>query len=181
MLRGDFVKTACVALFAALTALMSLQLRGRVHVVKGSSMNPAVCSGSLIVRINRTPQRGALVIVRLTRVRQHMIKRVLALPGDTITYHGGVLRAGANGGGFAIGVVAADPPEEWHYAYTPMAFRRTEGTMTSWNPLAVSTDGYFVLGDDLVSSGDSRSFGLIERREILGTALVLRRAGCQNG
>jgi len=91
---------------------------------------------------------------------QDLIKRVIGLPGETVE--------GREGGVFVNGRRLLEP-------YLP------PGVFTSdFDPVYVPEGGLWVMGDNRGGSSDSRSFGVIPERVVLGRALLkvwpLRRA-----
>ena len=90
-----------------------------------------------------------------------LIKRVIGLPGDTVE--------GLNGKVFVNGKALDE-------GYLP------PGTFTSqFGPRRIPADSYWVMGDNRGNSTDSRVFGPIPRRSIVGRAALriwpLRRFG----
>lgn len=81
------------------------------------------------------------------------IKRVVALPGDTVEIRRGVLLV--NGERLVEPYVL---PEN--------------GDQRSLSPLTVRAGHYFVLGDNRRGSNDSRNWGLVPRRYIYGKAFI---------
>lgn len=97
--------------------------------------------------------RGDVVVFWFPRdQRISYIKRVIAIPGDTVSVRGG--RVLLNG----------KPLEE---PYVPEYFR-DEAEMP---PLRLSEDEYFVMGDHRNSSNDSRAWGPVHRQYIYGKAV----------
>jgi signal peptidase I len=82
------------------------------------------------------------------------IKRVVALPGDTVEIHEGSVQLNGR---------AIDEP------YVPPQYR----DLTSASPVVVPNDHYYVLGDHRSSSNDSRSWGPVHRRHIYGKAVFI--------
>ncbi len=98
-------------------------------------------------------QRGDVVVFWYPLDRsKSFIKRVIALPGETVE-----LRHGR------VYVNAAALEED----YVPARF----ADAANYGPLHVPTDHYFVMGDHRVSSNDSRVFGPVARRYIYGRAV----------
>jgi signal peptidase I len=96
--------------------------------------------------------RGDVVVFRYPRdPSKSYIKRVIALPGDTIRIDDGHV--------YVNGARLLEP-------YVPKAYRdsRSMGEMT------IPPDEYFVMGDHRSISSDSRDFGPVDRNLIYGKA-----------
>lgn len=126
--------------------------------VQGTSMLPLLADGERIV-VNKflyrfAPiQRGDVVVFWYPREPSvSFIKRVVALPGDTVELRRGQL--------FVNGKAA---PE----SYLLPEFRDRE----SYPASEVRSGFYFVLGDHRSSSNDSRAWGEVPERYIYGKAV----------
>lgn len=96
------------------------------------------------------PQRGDVVVIRLrTQGDELLIKRVIGLPGDTIEIRDRLV--------YVNGEVLNEP-----YLATP--------TAGMYGPTTVPPLHIFVLGDNRGSSNDSRSFGTITLKDVVGRA-----------
>ena len=133
----------------------------RLVSVSGDSMIPNIYHGEKIVVSDfmYTPEYGDVVVIgRSTETENSIIKRVIALPGDTVNINFDTHMITVNGG-----VITE------HY--------RTNGAITEHGdmtfPLNVPADCVFVLGDNRNNSIDSRfsSVGFIKLDEITGKAL----------
>jgi len=103
------------------------------------------------------PERGDIIVFKAPPdFREEFIKRIIAMPGDTV----GVLR----GDVILNGEVLSEPylPEDFHSL--PGRFAREGQTFT------VPENSFFVLGDNRSHSLDSRAFGFIDREKITGRA-----------
>jgi signal peptidase I len=123
--------------------------------VFGQSMEPNLHTDQRIVVEKLTyrfqlPQRGDVVVLKLSgNTSELLIKRVVALPGETVEVHGG--RVWIDG----------QPLDEPYL---------TQPTMGEMPPRTVP-DGYlFVMGDNRGSSNDSRAFGPVPVEQIVGHA-----------
>jgi signal peptidase I len=130
--------------------------------VEGTSMMPALVDQERIF-INKFVyrlgagriERGDLVVFWFPQDQsKSYIKRVIGLPGDTVSVDEGTVMI--NGLPLAEEYV----PEQYR-DHVSMAQRR------------IPDDQYFVLGDHRVSSNDSRSWGMVPRRYIYGKAVFV--------
>jgi signal peptidase I len=125
--------------------------------VDGFSMNPSLENGEYIL-VNKLayrlgiPERGDIVVFSFPLdPEQDLIKRVIGLPGETITVE--------NGSVSANGV----PLKEPYIAASPL-----------YNGTWVVTDGQlFVLGDNRNESKDSHEWGLLPMENIIGKAILI--------
>ena len=125
--------------------------------VDGFSMRPTLQDGEYILVSKLAyklgePQRGDIVVfIFPVNPEEDLIKRVIGLPGDTISVQGGVL---------SINGVAMDEP----YISAPPAY---DGT---WQ---VAPGELFVLGDNRNDSRDSHQWGLLPIENVIGRAVVI--------
>jgi signal peptidase I len=125
--------------------------------VEGQSMEPNLHNNERLIieklsyRLH-APVRGDIVVLRRpNRSTEPLIKRVVGLPGETVSVQGGqVLINGA-------------PLQE------PYLTQQTWGDMS---PRLVPEEHVFVLGDNRSASNDSRSFGMVPFDDIIGKAWV---------
>ncbi|MBI5467097.1 MAG: signal peptidase I [Candidatus Kerfeldbacteria bacterium] len=132
--------------------------------VKGASMEPNFHDNEYLIidelsyRLH-TPQRGDVVVIRNPMLGEFLIKRVIGLPGERVVINDG-----------RVTIYNAQLPDGGmlnEQAYLP-AERLTFGELD----ITLTSDQYYVLGDNRPASLDSRSFGPIARHDIIGrTAL----------
>ena len=126
------------------------------YKVDGHSMSPGLEHGQLVLARAVTSgspalARGRIVVLRHpTRPKTAYIKRIVGLPGESI-----VLKKGVT---YIDGAVL------------PEVYLTRSGPHSSINPGEWQTGDqeYFVLGDNRSSSQDSRTFGPIDRKLVLG-------------
>ncbi|MEO7019979.1 MAG: signal peptidase I [Ktedonobacteraceae bacterium] len=159
-LLRDIVETV------ALTLLMFLVLRFAIQNfnIDGTSMEPNLHNSELVLVDKLTylfhpPIRGDIVVFAAPpEPTQDYVKRVIGLPGDTITVQGTTIIV--DGVTLHEGYIAAQnqgtPP----------------GTRTITN-LVVPANDYFVLGDNRAVSSDSRIWGFVPVRNIIGRAALV--------
>ena len=149
---------SAVAVFLAFVIVFSAGMRTSVV---GDSMEPVLYNGQeilmnrLIYRISM-PQRGD-VIVFLPNGNQNShfyVKRVVGLPGETVQIRDGSV--------YIDGVLLAEDESLDKIADPGIA----------QNELELSSDEFFVLGDNRNSSEDSRSgnIGAVKKDTIIGKA-----------
>jgi signal peptidase I len=139
--------------------------------------------------LGRTPERGDVVVFRVPESRRNLIKRVIGLPGDIITYRDGRLYVNGE-------LVHREPIESRVYrahrgpTVEVMAFEETlpggfehvvyehtdNGSADNAGPYRVPAGHAFVMGDNRDSSTDSRFSparggpGYVRLSEIVGRA-----------
>jgi len=124
-------------------------------IVKGQSMEPNFEDSNYLIVDElsyrfRDPQRGEVVVFRYPRnVSQRFIKRIIGLPGEKIEIEAGVVMVNGK---------ILDESE-----YFP------SGVQTLGNiQISLDENEYFVLGDNRISSFDSRQWGTLPRKNIIG-------------
>jgi len=148
--------------FSVLLAVILIVFIYQPVKVEGTSMMPALTDQERIF-INKFTyrfgsgniERGDLVVFwfPLDRSKSY-IKRVIALPGDTVRIDNGTV--------YVNGTELDEP-------YVPNEYRDRQS-----HPLkTIEPDSYFVLGDHRSSSNDSRAWGTVERKYIYGKAVFV--------
>lgn len=129
------------------------------HVVEGDSMEPTLRDGdrALVTRDYDSATRGDVVVFETVGeggVTEGLIKRVVAVPGDTISVTAGV--ATVNGVSEPAGAYIPEPSDRIVIA-----------------PVKVPTGRIFVMGDNRPVSLDSRRIGFIPMSSVVGRARYL--------
>ena len=130
------------------------------------------------------PARGDIVVLYSPEDSIRLVKRVVGLPGDTVAMVGNRLivngdpmsyqfdEAPQNGidqtfpGRF---VIFEDLGEVIH----PVMLTPGTTSASTFGPVMVPDDRYFVMGDNRDRSLDSRHFGFVDRRAIVGHATAV--------
>jgi signal peptidase I len=126
--------------------------------VSGQSMSPTLLdTGSYWlnrwVYLEHEPKRADIVAVKDPQDGGLVVKRIVALPGESIYFKNG-----------AVYVNGRRLDEFYLPSHTPTyAYEKNEDEL-----LCCGKDQYFVLGDNRGNSTDSRTFGAVPRRDILG-------------
>ncbi|WP_027408999.1 signal peptidase I [Anoxybacteroides tepidamans] len=135
------------------------------YVVEGESMMPTLQEGNLLI-VNKlgSIQRFDIVVFH-ANAHEDYVKRVIGLPGDQIVYKNDVL------------YVNGKPMEEPYLK--PYKRKLVDGKLTGDFTLeevtgekTVPKGCVFVLGDNRLSSWDSRHFGCIKMSQIVGKVNV---------
>ena len=140
---------------AVLIALLINMFVAQATRVDGPSMLPGLHTDQRLVVEKITyrlhpPRRGDVVVLKLPQnPAELLIKRVIAVAGESVEIHDG--EVWVNGQPLAESYLAAP----------------TEGLMP---PRLVPADTVFVLGDNRSPSNDSRSFGSVSLRNVVGRA-----------
>lgn len=145
----------------ALTLLMFLIIRFAVQNfrVDGMSMEPTLHNGEFILvdkaaYLFHAPSRGDVIVFEYPRDPSvDYIKRIIAIPGDTISVVGEKVTVD----GVTLNelyVNAADPGNP----FPPIVNRK------------VGPNDYFVMGDNRGNSSDSRQWGFVPLSNIIGQA-----------
>ncbi len=130
-------------------------------IVSGSSMVPTFYNGEYLIVDQITyrfdkPERGDVVIFRYPKdPSKFFIKRIVGLPNETVEIKNGIITIKESG----PKPLALDEP-----------YVKNKSRDNSINPLA--DNQYFVLGDNRMSSSDSRVWGTLDGDLIVGRALL---------
>ena len=140
--------------------------RGRLlgrYVIRNQSMAPSLIPGDRFLAVAMglwaaVPRRGDVVVLAPGSSRTSFtVKRVVGLPGETVSIDG-------------VHVTIVDNAGVAHMLIEPY--------ISSSNPkkqnsiIALAKDEYFVLGDNRDESSDSREWGPLQDKFIIGRALL---------
>lgn len=166
MLRSRAANVLLLSIVFATSWLVSEYLIGSTMVVRGISMHPYLFSGDRIWTAdcsdeNCTISRGSVVIIRrLVDSAGSVVKRVVALSGDTIVVAEGryfVNRELVYSSDVSLHHDALSPSWHWRYVAGDTSNYAPDGN--NWGPIIIPAGEVFVLGDNLPASGDSRKSG----------------------
>ena len=129
------------------------------------------------------PQRGDIVVFYSPAEPKRLVKRVIGLPGDTIAMHNNRLLINKQPVDLTFLHHGSDEPwlrdtADSQEIFTELLPDHPHKTMTtpeiparrSFPPVTIPPGQYLMLGDNRDNSADSRYFGFVPRREILGKA-----------
>ncbi|HEX6554059.1 MAG TPA: signal peptidase I [Ktedonobacteraceae bacterium] len=144
----------------ALTLIIFLVIRFAIqsYRVSGPSMQPGLQTDNYVL-VNKiaylfhAPERGDVIVFHYPLdTSEDFIKRVIGLPGDTITLDNKTVQVD--------GVVLHEP-----YISEPYN--------PSGKTIKVPMDEYFVLGDNRPLSDDSRDWGFVPKADLVGKAVIV--------
>ena len=124
--------------------------------VTGISMSPTYKDKSInfvdcLAYLHREPRRGDVVSIRFAGKHFLLMKRVVALPGETVGFaHGRII---------VNGNMLDEPYEKWD---------------CDWNipPVTLGAGVYFVVGDNRTMPAEDHVFGEVSRDRIIGKVLL---------
>lgn len=152
-------------LFIALIIVVPIRLFvAQPFIVRGASMEPNFREGEYLVVDElsyqfRTPRRGDVIILRFPpKPSDYFIKRIVGLPNETVRIADGKVHISGPG---------QTDEKTLDEKYIP------SNVVTSPNKTVVLNPGeYFVLGDNRANSYDSRVWGVLNERYVVGRTLL---------
>jgi signal peptidase I len=131
-------------------------------IVRGESMNPTYADGQYLIIDELTyrreqPERGDVIVFKYPKdASKYFIKRIIGLPNEKINIVGGIPT-----------IFSAEEPEgktlEEPYIKS-LSFESISETL--------GDDEYFVMGDNRSNSLDSRIWGPLPKKNIIGRVIV---------
>jgi len=158
------------------------------NTVPTGSMKPTIVEGDRIlvnkaaydIRVPFTqisvvkmaePERGDIIVFESAAAENRLVKRVIGLPGDTISLNNNRLFIN----GAEIKLTQADDREDLrefseHLSGQTHLIRLAHepSPLASFHSVKVPADSYLALGDNRDNSADSRVIGFVPRHEIIG-------------
>jgi signal peptidase I len=146
-------------LFSVLVAVLVIVFVVQPVKVEGTSMLPHLHDGErifinkFIYRFDRIERGDIVVFWYPNDPEKSFIKRVIGLPGETVSVHNGVV------------LVNGRPIEE---PYIDSPYHHRSENMAG---VSVKNHYYFVMGDNRDASNDSRQWGTVPEKYVYGKAI----------
>jgi signal peptidase I len=153
--------------FIIISLLIVIPIRmyvAKPFIVEGTSMFPTFHNGDYLIVdqisyiISGKVNRGDVVVIKPPMDEsKYFIKRLIGLPGDTIMINGSEVKIINKE--HPLGVVLDEP------------YVTNKGNDNNLL-FVVPEDQYFVMGDNRTASYDSRGWGFLPKKDLVGKALV---------
>ncbi len=157
----DFIFDAIESIVVALSIFVVFYLfLLQPHQVKGASMDPTFHDGQYILTDKigyrfHTPERGDVIVFKAPRNPDYdYIKRIIGVPGDKIKVMSGSV--------YVNGVKLEENYIPSQTMILPGQFLKED------QEVALGSEEYFVLGDNRSQSSDSRQWGVVPKKDIIG-------------
>ncbi len=155
----DFLSTSLYLLVAVIIAFLIVRFVGQRTEVIGSSMLPTLEDGNNLIldkisyKIHEPERYDIIVFPFRNNSGKNYIKRIIGMPGETI-------QIDTDGNIYIDGEIL----------YETYGLEIIKNPGNALEPITLSADQYFVLGDNRNNSEDSRfsDVGLVSRDEIMG-------------
>jgi signal peptidase I len=162
-------------------------LEGDVVFVNRLAFDVKVPLTDVIVTRLGDPHRGDVVTFSSPGDGTRLIKRVMAVPGDTIEMRDKVVIVNGRQATYQpLGIAIEEPArgvqtealrldeKSGDRAHVIQWFlQQGKFERDSFGPLVVPADRYVMLGDNRDNSADSRSFGFVPRERLIGRAVAI--------
>jgi signal peptidase I len=148
-----------LAKLLAIAAVIVVPFRAYVaqpFIVDGASMDPTFTNGQYLIVDElsyhfKSPERGSVLIFKFPKdTSKYFIKRVIGLPGETVSLKSGKV---------FINSKELDEPYIKYTSDNTLSYTLAEGE-------------YFVMGDNRSASADSRLWGPVPTRDIVGRPIL---------
>ena len=161
--KSSFIKETVSYIVIAIIVVFPIRMWvAQPFVVNGGSMDTTFADGEYLIvdevtyRFNE-PERGDVLIFKYPQdTSKYFIKRLIGLPGETVMVRNDVVTITNSEN--PKGLVLTEP-----YIHTASFLNRT---------ITLGSDEYFVMGDNRGVSSDSRVWGPLPKKDIIGRPLI---------
>jgi signal peptidase I len=160
---SEYLSLAIYSIVALTLALSVRFFIAAPYLVQGASMYDTFDQNDYLIidRISyrfEEPKRGDVIVFRFPQdPSRSFIKRVIGLPGETVSMEGKVIR-----------IINDEKPKGFIIDEPYLVPSDRDNSMR----ITIGVNEYFVLGDNRDESADSRIWGLLPHDNIIGRAVV---------
>jgi len=135
-------------------------------LVRGASMEPNFHNGDYLIVDElsyrfRDPERGEVIVFKFPQdPSQRYIKRIIGLPGETVQTQNGSI------------IISSSENGEDTFILDETEYLSSLNHNTQFSSFVLEEDEYFVLGDNRRFSSDSRRWGVLPEKNIVGRTLI---------
>lgn len=144
----SFIKSKFIFILIAIVFVLAIifTTNYQIYYITGSSMEPTINQNSfIVVKERQSPKYGDIIVIDFGDDKEKVAKRIIGVPGDEIKVSDHVY---INGVKYISSRCDVDTCIEQGYK--------------------LSENEFFVIGDNYLQSIDSRTYGPIELKQILG-------------
>jgi len=159
----EWIQSIVIALVLALVVRTFLM---QAYKIPSGSMKPTLIPGDRIL-VNkvvyrfREPERGDIIVFRSTiEPKKDFIKRMVAKSGEILEIENGNIK---------INSEVVNDPQIFKNVY----YYRKGDFISNKNEIQIPEDSYFMLGDNSLHSQDSRFWGVVPDKNIIGKAFLI--------
>jgi signal peptidase I len=158
--KREFLSTVFFAIIAIGAVLVIRMFIFQPFMVSGESMYPTLKNADYLIvdeasyRFNE-PKRGDVIVFRYPEnPKRFFVKRIIGLPGETVRFENN-----------AVLIKNEENPDGIKLSEPYISQITIPGEK---NEVVVSSDNYFVMGDNRGFSSDSRAWGQLPKENIIG-------------
>lgn len=158
---GDLIKFSITVLIIVLPIRFFIV---EPFVVNGASMDPTFSTGQFLMvdRLSyrfENPQRGDVIVFKYpNNPKVYYIKRIIGLPGETISINDGIVTV--TNSEHPDGFILSEPYVDSSHKISDIFDEK------------LRSDEFFVMGDNRAQSSDSRIWGPLDRKLMVGRPIV---------
>lgn len=179
-LKNNIVETIKFVVLVPLIVFTVRSFIAQPFVVNGDSMLPTFETGQYLIVQEvsyyfNEPQRGDIIVFKRAENDKYLIKRVIGLPNETIKISEGnvyIINKNScicdNDNNTNSEKCKCEEILEEIELDEPYVVYNKESDMN----ISLNSDEYFVMGDNRAESLDSRYFGAVNKKEIVGNVLI---------
>lgn len=155
----EFIRYAFIAILIVIPFRIFI---AQPYVVSGSSMDPTFKNSDYLIvdQISKRfeePKRESVIIIKYPKdPSKFFIKRLIAFPNEKVEINNGI-----------VTVFSDTNPEGIEIKDSYVVFKKDENFS-----IQLKDDEYFVMGDNRAGSSDSRVWGAVPKKYIIGRPII---------